>query len=90
MDSCAGQLAEQLAANRGIYPTTFDAYYQVHRARTITPLFTMAGTSIGATINWHAVFTSVLARQRLRTYLSSGHATCDDEQIRWPICGASW
>lgn len=82
VDSCLGLLAARLAHTRGAEPAAFNAYYEAHRGRTITPLFTMAGANAGTAINWPQVPASVLAGWRLRTYLSSGQAARDDDRVR--------
>jgi hypothetical protein len=82
IDACVGLLAARLAPTRSCDSTAFNDYYEAHRSRTITPLFTMVSANFGAAIDWRAVPASVQAGWRLRTYLSSGRAARDDEQIR--------
>lgn len=82
IDSCVGLLAAQLAPTRSCDSAAFNDYYEAHRRRSITPLFTMASANVSAAIDWPAVPASVRAGWRLRTYLSSDRAGFDDDQIR--------
>lgn len=76
IDSSVALLASHAARGAGD-ATAFDAYYEAHRGRTITPLFAVGGRNFTKAIRLPALPASLRAARHLKAYLASDVATTD-------------